>query len=250
MVTAEETRRADILCVDRLIAAVGELLKGQRVYAEVLAQHLVSNDSAYGSTDGCHAAHHVMSPLSQAPEHQGALWRGPQSGMIQTTATYCCFCTAQKEMGKDNLRKVPNGTNGVEDQMSVLWHHELRTGRLTPNEFVRVNSASCAQISNIYSVKRSVQVGADADIVVWDPESTRRIPAETHHQNIDFNIYAGREAQGLARTTLGHGKVVWHDGDMRMARGAGRDVDRPCAPAYFEAAATRRERQASTAVKH
>ena len=94
-----------------------------------------------------------------------------------------------------------------------------------------------------------IQIGADADIVVWDPESTRRISAETHHQNIDFNIYEGMEVQGLARTTLSRGQVVWHDGDMRTTRGAGRYVDRPCSPAYFEAAATHRARQAPTAVE-
>ncbi|MEE2643960.1 MAG: dihydropyrimidinase [Myxococcota bacterium] len=236
-------------CIDALEAVTRARLEGQRVYAEVLAQHLVINDSVYRNTDWRHAAHHVMSPPFRAPEHQAALWRGLQSGMLQTTATdHCCFCTPQKAMGREDFRKIPNGTSGVEDRMSVLWHHGVRTGRLTPNEFVRVTSTNCAQIFNIYPRKGTIQVGADADIVVWDPEGSRTISASTHHQNIDFNIYEGMEVQGLARTTLSQGKVVWHDGELRTVRGAGRYVDRPCHPAYFEAAAVHRAQHAPTAV--
>ena len=138
-------------------------------------------------------------------------------------------------MGKDDFRKIPNGTGGVEDRMSVLWHHGVRTGRLTPSEFVRVTSTNTAQIFNIYPKKGAIAVGSDADIVVWDPEASRTISAETHHQNIDFNIYEGMEVTGLARATLSRGKVVWIDGEMRTVRGAGRHVNRPCWPNYWDA---------------
>jgi len=223
-------------CIDALEAVTRARLEGQRVFAEVLAQHLLINDSVYRNKDWRFAAHHVMSPPFRSPEHQEALWRGLQSGMLQTTATdHCCFCTPQKEMGKDDFRSIPNGTNGVEDRMSVLWHHGVRTGRLTPNEFVKVTSTNCAQIFNIYPRKGAIAVGSDADIIVWDPEGTRLISAETHHQNIDFNIYEGMEVTGIPAVTLSRGSVVWQDGELKTVRGAGKYIDRPCFPPYFDA---------------
>jgi dihydropyrimidinase len=228
-------------CQDSLEAVTRARLEGQRVYAEVLAQHLVIDDSVYRDTDWRTAAHHVMSPPFRAPEHQDALWRGLQSGMLQTTATdHCCFCTEQKEMGKEDFRSIPNGTGGVEDRMSVLWHHGVRTGKLTPSEFVKVTSTQCAQIFNIYPQKGAIEVGADADIVVWDPQGTRRISAETHHQQIDFNIYEGMEVTGIPVVTMSRGEVVWRDGELKTVEGAGQYVDRPCFAKYYEAINQRR----------
>ena len=185
-------------CIDALEAVTRAKLEGQRVFAEVLAQHLVIDDSVYRNPDWRSAAHYVMSPPFRSKEHQEALWRGLQAGMLQTTATdHCCFCTAQKEMGKDDFRSIPNGTGGVEDRMSVLWHHGVGTGRLTPSEFVAVTSTNTAKIFNIHPKKGCLNVGADADVVIWDPEGTRVISAETHHQNIDFNIHEGMEVKGI-----------------------------------------------------
>ena len=237
-------------CIDALEAVTRARLEGQRVYAEALAQHLVINDSVYRDPDWRTAAHHVMSPPFRSPEHQEALWRGLQSGMLQTTATdHCCFCTPQKEMGKDDFRQIPNGTNGVEDRMSVLWHHGVRTGRLTPNEFVKVTSTNSAQIFNVYPRKGAIAVGSDADIVVWDPEGTRLISAETHHQNIDFNIYEGMEVTGIPAVTISQGNVVWQDGQLKTTQGAGRYIDRPCFAPYFDAVSKVRTHQEPSAVK-
>ena len=237
-------------CIDALEAITRARLEGQRVFAEVLAQHLVINDSVYRNEDWRFAAHHVMSPPFRSPEHQEALWQGLQSGMLQTTATdHCCFCTPQKEAGKDDFRKIPNGTNGVEDRMSVLWHHGVRTGRLTPNEFVKVTSTNTAQIFNIHPKKGDIKVGSDADIVVWDPEGTRLISAETHHQNIDFNIYEGMEVIGVPAVTLSRGRILWKDGELRTEKGTGKYIDRPPFPAYFDAVNKVRELSEPTPVK-
>ena len=230
-------------CIDALEAVTRARLEGQIVFAEVLAQHLVIDSSVYRNPDWRTAAHHVMSPPFRPKEHQEALWRGLQSGMLQTTATdHCCFCTPQKEAGKDDFRKIPNGTNGVEDRMAVLWTHGVRTGRLTPSQFVAVTSTNAAQIFNIYPRKGSLAVGADADVVIWDPARTRLISAETHHQNIDFNIYEGMETVGNPAYTLSRGRVVYELGEAKTERGTGRYVNRPCFAPYFAAQQTRNER--------
>jgi len=220
-------------------AAIAEARAGgHRVYGEVLAQHLVIDESVYRNPDWGVAAAHVMSPPFRPKQHQEALWAGLVSGQLQTTATdHCCFCAPQKAMGRNDFTRIPNGTGGIEDRMSVLWHAGVASGRLTAQEFVRITSTNAAQIFNIYPRKGTIAVGSDADIVVWDPKGTRRISAKTHHQNVDFNVFEGMDVQGLAHATLSRGKVVWRDGDLRTVRGAGRYVERPCFASAFGAIA-------------
>jgi dihydropyrimidinase len=202
---------------------------GQRVFGEVLAQHLVIDDSVYRNPDPAFAAAHVMSPPFRPPHHQDALWAGLAAGQLHTTATdHCCFCAPQKAAGRDDFTLIPNGTGGIEDRMSILWHHGVRTGRLTPQEFVRVTSTNTAQIFNIHPRKGSITIGADADLVVWDGAATRRISAATHHQNVDFNVYEGMTVHGIARHTIANGILVFTEGELRATRGAGRYIDRPC----------------------
>ena len=236
-------------CIDALQAVTRAKLEGQRVFAEVLAQHLVIDESVYRNKDWRFAAHHVMSPPFRSKEHQEALWAGLQSGMIQTTATdHCCFCTPQKEMGLEDFRSIPNGTNGIEDRMSVIWEHGVRTGKLTPSEFVAVTSTNAAKIFNIHPQKGSIEPGADADVVVWDPERSRTISAETHNQNIDFSIYEGMTVTGVPAVTISQGNVVYEDGELKTVRGAGRYIKRPCFPSYWHNQMLRNEMAEPTPV--
>lgn len=238
-----------VSCEEALQAITQARNNGQRVYGEVLAGHLEIDDSVYRNKDWEFAAAHVMSPPFRPKKHQDALWKGLQSGNLQTTATdHCCFCADQKAMGKDDFSKIPNGTAGVEDRMSVLWDAGVATGKLTPNEFVAVTSTNAAKIFNMYPRKGAVEVGADADIVIWDPAGTRTISAKTHHQNIDFNIFEGREVQGIAVHTLSNGKIVWTEGELRTVKGAGNYVKRPPYSSAFEAAKLVREHNEPTAV--
>ncbi len=237
-------------CEDALKAITRAREEGQRVFAEVLAGHLLIDDSVYRNPDWEFAAAHVMSPPFRPKNHQRALWRGLQAGMIQTTATdHCCFCAPQKAMGRDDFTKIPNGTGGVEDRMHVLWHHGVNTGRLTMNEFVAVTSTNAARIFNIYPRKGSISVGADADIVVWDPEKERTISKDTHHQNIDFNIFEGMTVRGVNVVTVSQGRVVYREGEVRTERGAGRYVDRPTFAPYYGAMQRQRELMAPKAVE-
>ena len=225
-----------VSCKEALQAISRARHDGQRVFGECLAGHLLVDDSVYRNADWNFAAAHVMSPPFRSPDHQAALWHGLQAGMLQTTATdHCCFCADQKAMGRDDFSRIPNGTGGVEDRMAVLWHHGVNSGRLTMNEFVRITSTNAAQIFNIHPRKGSVSVGADADLVVWDPRATRTISAKTHHQKIDFNIFEGMTVQGVPSHTVSRGRVCWADGKLDVEAGSGRYVDRPAFPAVYEA---------------
>ncbi|MDH3373065.1 MAG: dihydropyrimidinase [Gammaproteobacteria bacterium] len=223
-------------CRQSLEAITRARNEGQRVFGEVLAGHLLIDDSVYRHEDFDVAAAHVMSPPFRSKEHQAALWHGLQSGNLQTTATdHCCFCADQKAMGKDDFRSIPNGTAGIENRMEVLWDQGVNTGRLTMNEFVKVTSTNAAQIFNIYPRKGSISVGADADIVVWDPQASKTISAKTHQQKIDYNIFEGMTVTGCASHTISRGKVVFADGELNVERGAGRYVDRPAFAPYYDA---------------
>ena len=237
-------------CRQSLEAITRARNEGQRVYGEVLAGHLLIDDSVYRNKDFATAAAHVMSPPFRAREHQEALWHGLQSGNLQTTATdHCCFCADQKAAGKDDFRLIPNGTGGIENRLEVLWHHGVNTGRLTMNEFVKVTSTNAAQIFNIYPRKGSIRVGADADIVVWDPEATKTISVKTHHQKIDYNIFEGMEVRGCASHTVSQGKLVYANNELSVERGAGRYVDRPPFANYYDAILKRSAQKSPTAVQ-
>jgi dihydropyrimidinase len=237
-------------CRQSLEAITRARNEGQRVYGEVLAGHLLVDDSVYRNKDFATAAAHVMSPPFRAAEHQEALWRGLQSGNLQTTATdHCCFCADQKAAGKDDFRLIPNGTAGIENRMEVLWHHGVSTGRLTMNEFVAVTSANAAKIFNVFPRKGNISVGADADIVVWDPEAGKTISAKTHVQNIDYNIFEGMTVKGRASHTLSQGKVVYADGELDVTRGSGTYIHRPPFAAYYDAMEKSKARRQPTAVQ-
>jgi len=215
-------------CAQSLAALERARHEGQRVFAEVLAGHLLIDDSVYRSDSWDFAAAHVMSPPFRSREHQAALWRGLETGLLHTTATdHACFCAEQKRMGRDDFTLIPNGTGSIEDRMHVLWHHGVNAGRLTENEFVAVTSANAARIFNVYPRKGSVSVGADADIVVWDPQRERLISSKTHHQKVDINLFEGMVVRGVNVVTMSRGHVVFREGQLLTEVGAGQFVPRP-----------------------
>jgi dihydropyrimidinase len=208
-----------VSCKDSLDAIINARLNGQRVYGEALSCHLLLDDSVYKSDNWDFAAAHVMSPPFRGKEHQAALWKGLQSGNLQTTATdHCCFCSEQKSMGLNDFTKIPNGTAGVEDRMSLIWDSAVNTGKITPNEFVKITSTNTAKIFNIFPQKGNIAVGSDADLVIWDADATRVISSKTHRQNIDFNIFEGRKVKGLATHTISAGKILYKNGDLLKNR--------------------------------
>lgn len=239
-----------VSCMESAAAIARARARGQRVYGEVLAGHLTIDDSAYRHPDFATAAAHVMSPPFRPKVHQEALWRGLQSGNLHTTATdHCTFCASQKAAGKDDFAKIPNGCGGVEERMAVIWDEGVNTGRLTPSEFVAVTSANAAKLFNIYPQKGSVSVGADADLVVWDPAGTKNLSAKTQFSKGDFNVFEGRTVKGIPSHTLSQGKLVFVQGDLRAEQGSGRYLKRPAFGANFAANALRAEVLTPTAVQ-
>jgi dihydropyrimidinase len=132
--------------------------------------------------------------------------------------------------------------------MALLWDEGVNTGRLSMQAFVALTSTNTAKIFNLYPRKGAIRVGADADLVLWDPQGTRTISAKTHHQNVDFNIFEGKTVRGVPSHTISQGKLVWADGDLRAERGAGRYVERPAYPSVFEQLSKRAERSKPVAV--
>ncbi|MDI4633592.1 dihydropyrimidinase [Pelomonas sp. V22] len=238
-----------VSCIEAAEAIARARARGQRVYGEVLAGHLLIDDSVYRHPDFATAAAYVMSPPFRPKIHQEFLWRGLQSGQLHTTATdHCTFCASQKAAGKDNFAKIPNGCGGVEERMAVIWDAGVNSGRLTPSEFVAITSANCAKLFNIYPQKGLIAEGSDADLVLWDPQGTKTISAKTHHSKNDFNIFEGRTVRGIASHTISQGRLVYANGDMRAVQGAGRYIKRPAFGPNFAAAKARTQDLAPSAV--
>lgn len=135
-------------------------------------------------------------------------------------------------MGKDSFTKIPNGVNGIEDRLSVVWNNGVRAGLLSPSDFVNATSTQAARIFNMYPRKGVIGVGSDADVVVWDGAQSRMVSRHTHHHGVDFNIFEGQELYGVADTTISGGVIKWRYGkstnaDIEMHRGSGQLLTRP-----------------------
>lgn len=201
---------------------------GQRVFGETVPGYLIVDDSVYSSPDFTFAAAHVLSPPFRPKGHQEVLWNALNAKTVSVIATdHCPFKNEQKRLGKDNFTKIPNGCGTVENRMEILWHFGVNAGRMTPNEFVALTSANAAKIFNIYPKKGRIENGADADIVVWDPQKQKTISAKTHHMNVDANIFEGITVTGSAVYTLSHGKIVFANGELKAEKGNGQYVKRP-----------------------
>ncbi|MTJ82567.1 MAG: dihydropyrimidinase [Telmatospirillum sp.] len=205
-----------------------------RVFGETLPGFLSIDDRVYGSPDFDMAAGHVMSPPFRPAEHQRALWRAIEDGVLSVTATdHCCFTREQKRLGREDFTLIPNGCGGVGDRMEILWELGVASGRLTPEQFVALTSANAARIFNLWPAKGCLAVGADADIAILDPARGRTIRAADQIQNTDFSIWEGRRVSASIVHTLSRGRHLWADGELRADPGHGRYVARrPYGPAY------------------
>ncbi|HEY8379285.1 MAG TPA: dihydropyrimidinase [Nannocystis sp.] len=216
-----------LTCRESLEAVFRARQEGQLVYVETCPQYLLLDDSVYDKPDFEGAAY-VMSPPIRPRGHQDALWHALSCGLIHHVATdHCPFRQAdQKVMGKDDFTKIPNGAAGIENRLSLMYTYGVATGRLTLQQFVDVCCTQPAKIFGLYPRKGAIRVGADADLVVYDPTPRSVISARTHRQRVDRNIFEGFEIQGAVTHTVVAGRLAFKDGDLRVERGAGRYLRR------------------------
>ncbi|RWR74802.1 dihydropyrimidinase [Cinnamomum micranthum f. kanehirae] len=143
------------------------------------------------------------------------------SGLLVGT-DHCAHNSTQKALGIGDFRKIPNGVNGVEERMHLIWDSMVESGKISVNDYVRITSTECARIFNIYPRKGAILEGSDADIIILNPNSSFEIAAHSHHSKSDTNVYEGWRGKGKVEVTISRGRVVWKDGELKVEPGYGR----------------------------
>jgi dihydropyrimidinase len=186
--------------------------RGLPVFAETCPQYLFLSDEDY-ERPGFEGAKFVMSPPLRPKGNEERLWNGLQTGALQAVSTdHCSFCMKeQKEIGLHDFSKIPNGAPGIENRLMLLYDGGVNGGRISINRFVELVSTRPAKIFGLYPRKGSITVGADADLLLWDPKRQWTISAKTHRMKVDYSAYEGREVTGIADKVLLRGKVIVDD---------------------------------------
>lgn len=205
--------------------------RGARAFAETCPQYLFLTLDDLGN--GFDGAKFVCSPPLRPADHAEELWTGLVKDDLQVVSTdHCPFdFHGQKELGRGDFRKIPNGLPSVEDRVDLLHDGGVVGGRFTKERWVEVISTAPAKMFGLYPRKGAVAVGSDADLVVYDPNAKRTISATTHHMDVDYSCYEGRVVQGRSDVVLSRGSVVVRNGEFTGRAGHGQFVKR--APADF-----------------
>jgi dihydropyrimidinase len=200
-------------CDDSLQEVTRARDMGINAYAETCPQYLFLDYSVY-EQPGFEGAKYVMTPPIREKWNQEKLWRGLKFNDLQVVATdHCPFCMKeQKELGKNDFSKIPNGGPGVENRMSLVFNGGVAEGRISLNRFVEITSTAAAKIFGLFPRKGTIAVGSDADIVIFDPDEEMTISAKTHHMNVDYSCYEGFRVKGVTKTVLSRGEVVIEEG--------------------------------------
>ena len=200
--------------------------RGTRVFAETCPQYLFLSLDDMGN--GFEGSKYICSPPLRPADHQDELWTGLVKDDLQVVSTdHCPFdFHGQKELGRGDFRKVPNGLPGVEDRVDLMHDGGVVGGRFSRERWVDLISTAPAKLFGLYPRKGVLAVGSDADIVVYEPIAERTISAKTHHMDVDYSCYEGRRVRGRSEVVLSRGDVVVRDGAFHGRRGHGRFVKR------------------------
>ena len=195
---------------------------GAPAYAETCPQYLYLSLDDLGRP-GFEGAKFVCSPPLRLKPHQDELWKGLMQDDLQLVATdHCPFhFKGQKDLGRGDFSKIPNGLPGVEDRFTLIFHGGVNSGRITPNRFVELVASAPARMFGLFPRKGTIAPGSDADIVVFNPNVERTLSAKTHHMNVDYSCYEGMTVKGLPEVVMQRGNVLVRDGKFLGRRGAG-----------------------------
>ncbi len=208
--------------------------RGLPAYAETCPQYLFLSYDNY-EEPGFEGAKYVMSPPLREKWHQEELWKGLQRNDLQVVSTdHCPFCMKegfqgqpkQKELGRGDFSKIPNGAPGVETRMALMFDGGVVAGRITASRWIELCSTTPAKIMGMFPRKGTIAVGSDADIVIWDPKATQTLSAKTHHMRVDYNPYEGRKVKGKAVTVLSRGEVIVEKDRFVGKKGRGKFIKR------------------------
>jgi dihydropyrimidinase len=196
--------------------------RGLRVYAETCPQYLyLSLDNMDGP--GFDGAKYVFTPPLREKWHQEKLWQGLAKDDLQVVSTdHCPFCMKeQKELGKDDFTKIPNGGPGIEHRVSLVYSGGVHGGKFSANRLVQLVSTAPAKLFGLYPRKGTVAVGSDADLIVFDANEEQTISVKTHHMRVDYSMFEGTRVKGVPKTVLSRGRVIVENGKFVGKVGAG-----------------------------
>lgn len=206
--------------------------RGVPAYAETCPQYLFLSYDDY-ERPGFEGAKYVMSPPLRPKGNEQRLWNGLATNALQVVSTdHCSFCMkttkskAGKELGREDFSKIPNGAPGIETRLLLLYDGGVNGKRFSLNRFVDLVSTTPAKLFGLYPRKGAIVIGADADLLVWDPKKKVKISAKSHHMNVDYNPYEGRQVTGAPEHVFLRGKRIAGGGKFSGRAGDGRFVKR------------------------
>ncbi len=201
--------------------------KGFAVLGETCPQYLLLTKEEL-LRPGFEGAKFVLTPPLREHADQEALWKGLEDGTLQVVSTDHCpfFYATQKHAGLNDFTKIPNGGPGIEHRLQLLYHFGVRTGRLSVQRWVELVASNPAKIFGLYPRKGVLQVGSDADIVIWNPNQKYKISAVSHHMNVDYSMYEGMVVEGNAETVISRGEVIVNRNNWSAKPGRGRYLKR------------------------
>jgi dihydropyrimidinase len=214
-------------CVEALQEVQAARARQNYVYAETCPHYLTLDNSMYDQ-EGFEGAKYVLTPPLRDKWHQEELWKGLRRNDLQVVSTdHCAFrFSDQKTLGVNDFSKIPNGGPGIENRLSLLYTNGVATGLMDLNRLVEIFSTNPAKLFGLFPRKGTIAVGSDADIVVFDPDAETVISAQTHHMNIDYNLYEGMAVKGVPEVVIANGRVLVEDGEYTGISAGGRFLKR------------------------